>query len=189
MQISPFLGLYELDGGDLVLEGDFIADPNKLLAGQGFEMAVSSVSSLIGMVAPFFSWKCYRRMEDPGTSQGYVAISPHTLIQQLDVIKAAGTDPKFIPAYTYFVGKTLASMYSSGGLPMIWRPDPTFFPIPSAMPPPNTSALRQALLALEAQPPLKLSLPAQTWTCNSPRCRNRQNDVGHVCYWCGSTQR
>src|SRR5258708_35919064 len=24
-----------------------------------------------------------------------------------------------------------------------------------------------------------------TWKCTSPRCRVRENDRGHACYWCG----
>lgn len=184
MQISPFVSLYELEGLDLLQEGDFVADPNKLLAGRGFELAINSANNLVGLPVHRLSqaYKYYRRMEDPGTGQGYVAISPHTTIQQLDVIKTPGTDPKFIPAYTHFVGKTIASMYTSTTTTLIWRPDPAFFPTPAAKLQPTTASI--------SAPVSKLSPPTvETWTCSSPRCRNRQNDVGHACYWCGSHQR
>ena len=30
-----------------------------------------------------------------------------------------------------------------------------------------------------------MSLKPQHWYCESPRCRHRENDTGHCCWWCG----
>ena len=27
-----------------------------------------------------------------------------------------------------------------------------------------------------------------TWKCKRPGCKNRENDVGHKCYWCGGDE-
>lgn len=29
----------------------------------------------------------------------------------------------------------------------------------------------------------------QVWHCDSPSCKGREVDVGHVCYWCGVKQK